>query len=109
GNRPMFQGMFDEWATELRQRRPEIDQSRLEAFGRRMFGGEFVFSVSRETVRSCRSSLLVLAGDDDFHPTATAVEIADIAPDAELLLTWRTPDVVADTVNRVRSFLRAHT
>src|SRR5579859_1837327 len=51
GNRPMFQGMFDEWAAELHQGRSEIDQSRLDAFGRSMFGGEFVFSVSREAVR----------------------------------------------------------
>jgi pimeloyl-ACP methyl ester carboxylesterase len=106
GNRDAFRGMFDEWANELHQQRPEIAASRLQAFGERMFGGEFVFSVSREFVRSCRAPLLVLAGDDNFHPTATAQEIAALAPRAELLLTWKTPDVVGETVRRVRTFLR---
>ena len=109
GNRPAFRDMFDDWANELQRQRPEIDAAQLRAFGKRMFGGEFVFSVSREVVRQCRAPLLVLAGDDNFHPTATAAEIARLAPRAELLLTWKTPDVVPETVKRVRSFLQAHT
>jgi pimeloyl-ACP methyl ester carboxylesterase len=109
GNRPAFQAMFDEWANELRQQRTEIEESRLRALGERMFGGEFVFSVSRMFVRGCPAPLLVLAGDDNFHPTATACEIAELAPRAELALTWKTPEVVGKTVSRVRSFLQAQT
>jgi pimeloyl-ACP methyl ester carboxylesterase len=109
GNRPAFRGMFDEWAAELRQQRPEIDPARLRALGERMFGGEFVFSVSREFARTCPAPLLVLAGDDNFHPTAIAREIADLAPRAALVLTWKTPDVVRQTVERVRTFLQTYT
>jgi hypothetical protein len=76
-----------------------------------MFGAgqDFVFSVTRDFVRGCRTPLLVLAGDDNFHPTAIAREIAELAPDAELVLAWKTPDVVGETVKRVRAFLQAHT
>jgi pimeloyl-ACP methyl ester carboxylesterase len=109
GNRPAFRAMFDEWANELRQQRPEIDEARLRTFGERMFGGEFVFSVSRTFVRSCQAPLLVLAGDDNFHPTATAREIVELAPRAELVLTWKTPEVVGETVSGVRTFLQTHT
>jgi pimeloyl-ACP methyl ester carboxylesterase len=109
GNRPAFEGMFDEWANELLGQRSDLAETELRSFGKRMFGGEFVFSVSRDMVRGCQTLLLVLAGDDNFHPTATAEEIVELAPRAELVLTWKTPDVIADTVRRVRTFLQANT
>jgi hypothetical protein len=53
--------------------------------------------------------LLVLPGNDQFHPEATAREIAELAPQAELVPVWRTPEVIDETVRRVRAFLTAHT
>ena len=108
-NREDFRKMFDDWAEELRNQRPRASNAALHAFRERMFGGDFVFSVTRNFVRSCPTPLLVLAGDDNFHPTATAHEITDLAPKAELILTWKTPDVVGETVRRVRSFLQSQT
>ena len=35
--------------------------------------------------------------------------ILALAPQAELVLTWRTPDVIDETVRRVRDFLTANT
>ncbi|HEX5506610.1 MAG TPA: alpha/beta hydrolase [Thermomicrobiales bacterium] len=107
-NREDFLRMFDEWAAELRRERPDANDATLPPFRDRMFGGDFVFSVSRDFARACPAPLLVLAGDDNFHPTATAREIVTLAPRAELLLAWKTPDVVGDTVKRVRAFLQAH-
>jgi hypothetical protein len=101
--------MFDEWGAELLGQRSDLDPLRVEEFGQSMFGGDFVFSVSRDAVRACQSPLLVLAGDDNFHPTAVAEEITQLAPRAELVLTWKTPDVIRETVERVRSFLRKNT
>jgi pimeloyl-ACP methyl ester carboxylesterase len=109
GNREDFRKMFDEWAEEILPQHPETGNAELRSFRERMFGGEFVFSVPRDFVRSVQTPLLVLAGDDNFHPTATAHEIADLAPNAELLLTWKTADVVSETVKRVRAFLQSHT
>lgn len=108
-NRVQFHAMFDEWAVELAATRSDVDRAALEAFGENMFGGEFVFSVPRDFVRSCRTPLLVLPGNDQFHPTATAREIVDLAPNAELLTPWAGPDVVGETVQRVRAFLQSHT
>ncbi|HEY8837139.1 MAG TPA: alpha/beta hydrolase, partial [Dehalococcoidia bacterium] len=108
-NREDFRKMFDDWAEELRNQRQRASNAELHAFRERMFGGDFVFSVTRNFVRSCPTPLLVLAGDDNFHPTATAHEITDLAPKSELILTWKTPDVVGETVRRVRSFLQSQT
>ncbi len=74
-------------------------------FGR----SDFVFSVSREWLATCRTPLLVLPGNDDFHPPEIAHEIARIAPNAELLEDWRSPEAKPRTVEAVRSFLRRHT
>ncbi len=109
GNRPAFEGMFDDWANELLRQRPDLSADDLRAFGERMFGGDFVFSVSRDAVQACPVPLLVLAGDDNFHPTATAEEISELAPRAELVLTWKTSDVIRDTVKRVREFFLTNT
>lgn len=105
GNRDEFRGMFDDWAAEIAPDHPEADAATFAAFRERLFGGDFVFSVPREVARTCPVPLLVLAGDDTFHPTATAREIADLAPRAELVLRWREPEVVEETVRRVREFL----
>ena len=108
-NRDDFRGMFDGWADELRSQRSDVDEISLESMREAMYGGEFVFSVSRDFVHACTTPLLVLAGNDAFHPTAIAEEIAKLAPNAALSLRWSEPEVVADTVQRVRAFLSSHT
>jgi pimeloyl-ACP methyl ester carboxylesterase len=70
---------------------------------------DFVFSVTREWVRTCQVPLLVLAGHDDFHPTATAQEIADLAPNATFVDEWAAPEVRATTIETARAFLVANT
>jgi hypothetical protein len=74
-----------------------------------MYGGDFVFNVSRDFTRSCRTPLLILAGADLYHPAAISREIADLAPNAELIERWREPEVVGETVAAVRRFLGKHT
>ncbi len=67
-NRGNFFGMFDSWAGELQANRAEVDAPSLAAFRQSMFGGDFVFSVGRDFVHACTTPLLVLAGNDEFHP-----------------------------------------
>jgi len=106
-NRRLFEAMFDDWASGLRKNGTEITEDAQTAFRDRMFGGDFVFSVGRDFVRSCPVPLLILAGNDEFHPTAVAEEIADLAPDAELVYEWAGRH--ADTADRVWQFLSRHT
>jgi len=109
-NREMFFQMFDQWAESLKKKRPEIDAAAFGPFRDRMYGKtDFVFNVSREFVRSVQTPLLVLRGNDDYHPSETSDEIATIAPHAEIIREWKTKETVARTVERVRAFLKAHT
>ena len=56
-----------------------------DAFRERMYGGDFVFNVSRDFVRQCSTPMLVLLGNDRYHPSVTSREIADLAPNAQLV------------------------
>jgi pimeloyl-ACP methyl ester carboxylesterase len=108
-NQTAFLGMFDHWAGQVKQTRPQLTDGDLNQFKENMFGGDFVFSVDRDFVRQCPVPLLVLAGDDDFHPRAVAEEIADLAPDAELVIEWAGVERYPETRQRVLDFLTAHT
>lgn len=108
-NREMFFNMFDTWAAALKPKHPEIGDGGLRQFRDRMYGGDFVFNVSREFVRSCKTPMLILCGSDDYHPTETSKEIAALAPNSEPVENWKMPDAIGGTIKRVREFLIAHT
>ena len=108
-NRPLFYKAFDDWARELAPTHPEAGPEDWASFRERLFGGDFVFSVSRDAVRAVRSPLLVLLGNDAHHPSHTSREIVSLAPHAELVERWKEPEVVPQTVTRVRDFLLSNT
>jgi pimeloyl-ACP methyl ester carboxylesterase len=108
-NRKLFLEMFDTWGEGLQRSRPDVSPEALAQFRENMFGGDFVFSVDREFVARCPVPLLVLPGNDPFHPTVVAEEIVSLAPDAELLRDWAGPDRKSQTRDRIREFLLAHT
>jgi pimeloyl-ACP methyl ester carboxylesterase len=108
-NAPLYDAMWRSWGDQLVQRRADVDAAQVEAFGTRMFEGDFVLSVSRDFVASCVTPLLVLPGVDRYHPTATGREIAELALDASLIQPWKDPEHVAPATTAVRDFLVAHT
>jgi len=108
-NRETFHAMFDGWGQELVRARPDVTPEALTAFEANLYDREFVFSATREQVARCPVPLLVLRGDDEYHPAAISEEIVRIAPRAELVQKWKTGDDVADAVSRVLAFLRENT
>jgi len=108
-NRQAFYEMFDSWAQEIAAEHPEASEDDWKAFRSRMYDGDFVFNVDRDFVRACPTPMLVLMGDDLYHPQVTSRELAALAPRAELVEHWKDDAVVDETVARVRSFLEAHT
>ena len=107
-NRDAFREMFDGWAKALQRDNAALTDAALASFRERMYGGDFVFSVTRDFVRSCTTPMLVLMGDDLYHPAPISREIAALAPKTELVENWKTPDTVGATVARVREFLKSH-
>src|SRR5436190_8480422 len=86
---------------------PNIDPAALPAFGRRMFGGDFIFSVSREFVRGCTIPMLLMPGTDLVHPAVISDELAK-APNVEVVAPWKGVALRDEAMRRVRHFLVKH-
>ena len=107
-NRELFFAMFDQWADDVKQRLPDVPDAAWQSFRANMFDQPFLYNTSREFVAACTTPLLVLMGDDAYHPQATSREIAELAPNARLVEEWK--DAAAHgTVETVVDFLKAHT
>ena len=108
----MYNSGRDVWGPELRARRPEIAVESIEAYLHDLYRlrPDFVYSVSREFVRSCQTPLLVMPDDTPAHPYQTSVDIAALAPKAQsTVFPWREPkDLREKTIDQVRAFLRSH-
>jgi pimeloyl-ACP methyl ester carboxylesterase len=107
-NRDVFNNLVHTWAKNVREERPETSEGTLSRFGQNMFGGDFVFSVSREFVRQCKTPLLVMPGDDPPHPKVIGEEIAELAPNVEVLRQWKGPEYLPTAIDRVTQFLDRH-
>jgi pimeloyl-ACP methyl ester carboxylesterase len=103
-----FPDGFAEWAKEQNAARSDLNQVALQAFGRNMWGGDFVFSVSRDFVRRCTVPCLVLPGSDTPHPAVIGAELAELLPHGELLQDWKGPQHLAEQQHRVEEFLAKH-
>ena len=71
---------------------------------------DFVYSVSRDFAKSCQTPMLVLPDDIVAHPLQVSIDIASLAPNAEItVFPWKEPpELKARTSNRVRTFLKRH-
>ncbi|MEP7049436.1 MAG: alpha/beta hydrolase [Pseudomonadota bacterium] len=107
-NRGVFYELFDTWAEELQQTREDVKPEVLPSFRSRMYDGDFVYSVSRDAVRRCQTPLLVLCGNDVYHPAAISEEIVRLAPRAELVQNWKTGADAQAAIARMHAFLTEH-
>ncbi len=107
-NREFWVTRRAEWLAELMATREDIDTETAERFGVEMFDRDFVGAVSRNFVATVRQPLLVLPGVDDIHPTDTGLEIAELAPGAELLQPWKDEEHLEVASAAVLAFLQSH-
>jgi pimeloyl-ACP methyl ester carboxylesterase len=100
------------WAPGLCARRSDITMATVDAFLKKMYGtnADFVFTVTRDFVRSCQTPVLVLPDDVPAHPYAVAMESVRLAPNAQVsLYPWKEhKDQIPLAVRHVHTFLRAH-
>jgi len=107
-NREAFREMFDGWAKELKGQRSELNDRALASFCENIYGGEFVFSASRDFVASCPTPMILLNGSDLYHPAEISAEIARLNSNIEVVAEWKTPEAAQEAVKRVRAFLKKH-
>ncbi len=108
-NKDTWDEAVSTYSKTVRGRDPAISQQTIDSFGRNMFGNDFVFSVTRDFVRNCRTPLLLQPGNDKPHPAKTSEEIAALAPNIVVQKDWRGPAFLDDSIRSVRNFLAEHT
>jgi pimeloyl-ACP methyl ester carboxylesterase len=109
-NRQAFYDMYDSWADELRPSRPEVSDDDWAGLRAAMYGGDdFLFNVGRDFVATCATPMLVLMGNDLYHPESTSRDIVELAPDAELVEHWKDPEHHDAAMKAVAEFLARHT
>ena len=100
------------WAANLVKRRSDITDAMADQFLTRMFRSDpdFVFTVTRDFVKSCQTPVLVLPDDTAGHSLTVAIESAMLAPKGQLsMYPWKdTPEKIPLAVRHVRSFLLSH-
>jgi hypothetical protein len=71
---------------------------------------DFVFTVTRDFVRNCRTPILVLPDDVPAHPYAVAIESAHLAPNAQVsLYPWKAnPEQIQLALRHIGTFLKAN-
>jgi len=104
-NRAAFREMFDGWAKELRAPGNPLSEADFARFRENMYGGDFVFSVSRDFVRSCKTPMMLLCGNDLYHPAPISEEIARLAPNLEVVKEWKSPEAARAVSAKIRAFL----
>ena len=117
GSRPEARDLFYQtnitgWAPDFVKRRPEVTMEMAEKFLTKMYRNnpDFVFTVTRDFVRSCQTPVLILPDDIPAHPYVVAMEAAMLAPRAEVsIFPWKEPkERIPLAIRQIRSFLKAH-
>jgi pimeloyl-ACP methyl ester carboxylesterase len=117
GSRPEMRDLFYQnnmkgWAPELVKRRPEITMDMADKFVTKMYrdNPDFVFTVTRDFVKTCKTPVLILPDDVPAHPYAVAMEAAMLAPNSQVsIYPWKEPkERMPIAIRHIRSFLQSH-
>ena len=100
GHRPedpdvMMRHSHQNWVPDFRVRRPEVPMDTIEKYFHSLWRAQpdFLYSVSREFINNCRTPILVLPDDTPSHPLQTSIDVASLAPNAEItVFPWREPE-----------------
>jgi pimeloyl-ACP methyl ester carboxylesterase len=108
-NRDRFRMMFDEWRGNIGADHPEAADADWEGCWSNLFGGdELLWSVPDSFLVTVPTPLLVLQGDDAFHPKEASQQLAALAPKATLVEQWKHPDDQPAARAAVDDFLATH-
>lgn len=110
GNREAFFEMFDSWRAEQAPRHPATSDADWAGFRHNLYGGDDVlWSVGTDEIATMTTPMLVLMGNDHYHPQLASRTLVATAPDARLVEDWKPPEDQPAARAAVEEFLAAHT
>ncbi|HEX5317970.1 MAG TPA: alpha/beta hydrolase [Stellaceae bacterium] len=118
GHRPedpevMVRHSNDNWLPEFKKLRQEVSQDNIDKFINSLWreNPDFLYSVSRDFIKNCKTPILVLPDDTPSHPLQTSIDVASLAPNSDItVFPWREPEELRQRmIQKVRRFLKEHT
>lgn len=108
-NRDAFRTMFDTWRADIAGDHPEATDADWEACWSNLYGSDnTLWSVPDSFLATVETPLLVLQGDDEYHPKEASRKLAASAPNAILVERWKDPADQPAARAAVDEFLAAH-
>jgi pimeloyl-ACP methyl ester carboxylesterase len=108
----MYDAGHNSWGPDLIKERPELTMEHIDKYLHNLYRNpdDFVYSVTREFVKSCQVPILVMPDDTPAHSYEVAMEVTRLAPNCEVsLYPWKeTDEQKKQAVEHVLRFLKAH-
>ena len=104
GHRPenptvMYRHSKDNWEPDFLKRWPDVSTETTEKYFHNPYAAQpdFLYSVSRDFIKNCRTPMLVLPDDLPGHPLQTSIDVASLAPNAEITVyPWKEPEELSN-------------
>ena len=107
-----YENNTERWAPQLCEKRSDVTMAEVHDFLTNMYTdrADFVFTVSRDFVRSLQTPILIAPDNVPAHPYEAAMEVAEIAPNSETtIFPWKDSQENIDrVVDHARRFLKSH-
>ena len=107
-----YENNTERWAPQLCEKRSDVTMAQVHDFLTNMYTdrADFVFTVSRDFVRSLQTPLLIAPDNVPAHPYEASMEVAEIAPNSETtIFPWKDSQENIDrVVDHARRFLKLH-
>ena len=108
-NQDTFDELFATWRDDVRADHPEASDADWAAVRDNLFGrADYVWSVPDAAVATIGAPLLVLRGNDQYHPASTSERLAADVAGARLIQTWKDGEAVHSARAEVDAFLDAN-
>ena len=107
-NRARFFDLFEGWRKEIGDHHPDVEEDAWIAFRDAMFAGEFLFGASKEDARAVSAPILLLYGDDPYHPRPVSEELAKLLPNVQTIERWKSGADLATAHDAILAFLAQH-
>ena len=107
-----YQNNIKGWGPPLCEKRPELTMDMVHDFLTSMYTdrADFVFTASRDFVRSLQTPLLTAPDNVPAHPYEAAMEVANLAPNSEVTIyPWKDSQPhIDEVVEHARRFFKEH-
>lgn len=104
-NRDAFFDMFDQWADDLKPKRPDVADEAWAGLRNNMYGGDKAFFSVSEKAFAVDTPIMALQGDDLYHPAPSSRLLAETAANATLIEKWKDDPARKVAMGKVEYFL----